>query len=383
MPGLLFLTLLFLTNFASRIIFSPFLPVIEQDLGLTHADSGSLFLFISVGYFVSIVLSGFVSSVLRHKPTIVLSIVLSGFFLVVLSRCQSLTALRLGLFCLGLSAGFYLPSGIASISKIVSPGYLARGMAIHELAPNIGFVAVPLLSSLMLSWWSWSQSLLAMGIVLVAVGGMYAINRTGVDTGAGTRPNLVSFNRLLRSSQFWFLVLMFTLAICSTLGLYTMLPLFLVAGNSFDLNEANSIIALSRLCSVFMPLFGGWAGDRYGHRFVMILVLVAGGIATVPLGFLSGNLLLFFVFLQPMIAVCFFPSGFSILAKIGGGKSANLVISLCIPLAFLAGGGLIPLLIGWIGDHHSLALGFSLAGVACCCGGLISAHYWHPEKHDW
>ncbi|MBU1138257.1 MAG: MFS transporter, partial [Proteobacteria bacterium] len=139
--GLLFLAGLFFLNFTSRVIFSPLLPFIEQEMGLDHAQAGSFFLFISAGYFFSILASGFVSAQIGHKKTIVLSTIASGAVLLTLGFCTNLFTLRLTLFCLGLAAGLYLPSGLATISRLVAPAYLARGMAIHELAPNLGFVA--------------------------------------------------------------------------------------------------------------------------------------------------------------------------------------------------------------------------------------------------
>ncbi len=379
LPALLCLTIIFLSNFLSRIIFAPFLPVIEHELGISHTDSGSFFLFISSGYFLSILMSGFVSSLISHKQTIVLSTIANGTILCLLSFTGSLLTLRIGLFCLGLSAGLYLPSGLATILRVVSPGYLARGMAIHELAPNIGFVLVPLISTLLLSHFSWSRSLLFIGIALISIGIIYYLSKSPA-TGYGKRPDFSSCVTILKNGEFWLLVLMFTLAICSTLGLYTMLPLFLVADRNIDLTHANTIIALSRVSSVFMPLVGGWAGDRFSHRGVMLIVIISGGLLTVPMGFVSGNLLLFFIFLQPMVAVCFFPCAFSVLTKAGRKGDGNMIVSLCIPIAFLAGGGAIPTLIGLVGDYYSLALGFALAGMASCCGGLLIALYWYKTR---
>ena len=40
---LLLLTLLFFVNFMARIVQAPLLPAIEKDLGITHAEAGSLF----------------------------------------------------------------------------------------------------------------------------------------------------------------------------------------------------------------------------------------------------------------------------------------------------------------------------------------------------
>ena len=379
--GLLLLTGLFLINFISRLIFAPLLPVIEGDLGLSHAASGSLFFFISIGYFISIVLSGFVSARINHKRTIVVSTLLSGFFLIVISLSESLLALRFGLFCLGLSAGLYLPSGIASITSMVPPQYLARGMAIHELAPNISFVAVPLLSTVILARWSWGQGIGALGAVIIGAGILYSLIRSG-DTQPGVRPNFSSVFNLLSKVQFWLLVMMFALGISSTLGLYTMLPLFLVTNGTFDLNGANTVLALSRFCTIFSAIIGGWAGDRFGHRKVILTVLMCSGLLTLPMGFVTKDILLVLLFLQPMIAVCFFPSGFSVLTRVAKKTDANLVVSLCIPVAFLAGGGLMPSMIGWVGDHYSLALGFFFAGLAFCVGGGLAALYWQPEHTE-
>ena len=377
--GLLLLTGLFLTNFISRLIFAPFLPVIENELGLSHGDSGSFFLLISAGYFISIVMSGFVSAEMGHKRTIILSTLTSGFFLIILSWCESLLSLRIGLFFLGLSAGLYLPSGIASVAHMVPSQFLARGMAIHELAPNIAFVAVPMLSTLLLARMTWGQGLAVLGSIIIGAGLLYGLSSSG-DESAGIRPNFISIFTVVRNGQFWFLVLLFSLGISSTLGLYTMLPLFLVTTNNFDLDTANTTIALSRFCSIFMPILGGWAGDRFGHRNVVITVLLCSGFLTMPMGFVERELLLVLIFLQPMVAVCFFPSGFSILTGTAGGKGANLLVSLCIPAAFLTGGGIIPTLIGLIGDHFSLALGFSLAGLACAGGAIFAARSWRPQS---
>ncbi|MGD8947416.1 MAG: hypothetical protein PVI62_12185, partial [Desulfobacterales bacterium] len=61
--GFLFLlTTIFFLNFISRIILAPLIPTIETDLDLSHAEAGSLFLFISCGYFATLIGSGFVSS---------------------------------------------------------------------------------------------------------------------------------------------------------------------------------------------------------------------------------------------------------------------------------------------------------------------------------
>ena len=52
--GIFFLAFLFFLNFLSRVIFSPLLPLIKDEFTLSISQSGSLFFFISSGYFISV-----------------------------------------------------------------------------------------------------------------------------------------------------------------------------------------------------------------------------------------------------------------------------------------------------------------------------------------
>lgn len=371
LPGILLLTFVFLLNFISRLIFAPLLPLVEQELGLSHTDSGSFFLFISSGYFVAILTSGFISARLGHRRTIILSTLVSGVVLCLLSLCSTLLQIRLGLFCLGLGAGFYLPSGLASITKIVSPAYYGRAIAVHELAPNLGFIAAPLLAALFTAWFSWSQSLALLGVVLLVVALLYTLY--GSDrAGLGVAPNVTMCRQIVVNREFWVMALLFSMAICATLGLFTLLPLYLVVERGMGYAEANHLVSWSRVACLVMPFLGGWVGDRVGHRRVMSFVLLCVGVFTIPIGLASGPGLITVVIVQAMLAACFFPSGLTILSTIGGGRWGSVPLSLCVPLAFLLGAGVMPLCIGMIGDAASLGVGFVSAGVLCTLVGAAA-----------
>lgn len=370
--GLLALSGLFFLNFTSRVIFAPLLPVIEREMALGHAQSGSFFLFISAGYFISILFSGFVSVRINHKRTIVLSCLTLGLALFILSRCHTLLGLQAGLLMLGLGAGLYFPSAIVSISDLVAPAYLSRGMAIHELAPNLGFVAAPLLCQLFLLYIPWRNGLAIMGVLIILSGVAYAFSSHGT-TRKGQAPDLVSLRFYITMPLFWAMVVLFSLAICSTLGIYAMAPLFLVSDHGFEPTEANSLISLSRVASILMPLAGGWVGDRFGRELVMAVVLLVTGLLTSAMALSGGGvMLIIFVILQPLFAVCFFPAGFAVLSKLGPKKHAGLAISFCLPLAFLIGGGVMPTLIGFVGDNYSIGTGIAIVGFLLIFVGSLS-----------
>ncbi len=375
-PLLLFLALIFFLNFTSRVIFSPLLPVISDELKLDYLQSGSVFFSISLGYFVSILCSGYVSSRLNHKNTIALAACLSGIVLCILAQSSSFSGLRAGLFAVGIAAGLYFPSGLTTIGKVVPPGYLARGMAIHELAPNISFVLTPLICSAMLMVVSWRQGLMAIGVALFGIAIAYYF-KGEKDAGHGTAPRFELLLELMRMRAFWLVTTLFSMAICSTMGIFALLPLYLTDELGMDADHANLLVSLSRISSIVMPIIGGWLGDKYGNLRVMVTVLFLAGLATVPMGFSQGTTLLVLVIIQAMIAVCFFPSGFAVISTIGTERTKGTAVTLALPFAFLVGGGVLPSLIGGVGDISRLGHGFAIAGglmmlVALLCATFMS-----------
>ena len=90
------------------------------------------------------------------------------------------------------------------------------------------------------------------------------------------------------------------------------------------------------------------------------------------------------VFLQPIVAVCFFPPGFAALSAIGPASTRNVAVSMTMPVAFLVGGGAIPMGIGLMGDVGSFALGVSCTGGLILSGALLALLYkpWRREVRD-
>jgi predicted MFS family arabinose efflux permease len=370
--GILFLSGLFFLNFVSRVIFSPLLPVIERELGIDHTRSGSLFLILSVGYFLSILSSGFISSKINHKRSIVLSCSLLGCVLLVLGQSNTLLGLQLCLFGIGIAAGIYFPSALATISFLVPTAFLARGIAIHELAPNAAFVSAPLLCDFFLRHFSWRAGFAFLGVLLIAGALLYALFSRGCPE-KGRAPNLKALLSFFRMPAFWGMMLLFSLAIGATHGIYSMAALFLMNDHGMDQEGANRLLALSRLSSVVMPIAGGWFADRFGQQRIMGLVLLLTGFCTVMMGVVeTGPWLIYFVVAQPLFAVCFFSAGFAVLSKLGSHEFGNLAVTLCLPFAFLLGAGLVPTLIGWIGDRVSISSGFVVMGGVMLLAGAAS-----------
>lgn len=378
---ILFLAGIFFLNFLGRIILAPLLPTIEKDLGLDHAGAGSLFLLISSGYFVSLLGSGFVASRLMHKRTIIVSATAIGLALLVISSSNSLLGISMGLVLLGLAAGLYLPSGISTLTSLISPSQWGKALAIHELAPNLAFVAAPLLSEVLLRWFSWRGILAVMGIASMVAGMTFGRFGTG-GKFPGDAPSVTSVRTILAKPAFWIMTILFSLAITGSLGVYAMLPLYLVTERSMDQYWANTLVAVSRVSGLGMAFLAGWATDRFGARKIMATVFLLTGTMTFLLGVTKGYWMVLIVFAQPMLAVCFFPAGFAALSCIGPSSSRNVAVSLTIPLAFLIGAGAIPAGLGIMADTVSFAFGFALVGVFILMGFLLSLTLQLPAENE-
>ena len=378
---ILFLAGIFFLNFLGRIILAPLLPTIEKDLGLDHAGAGSLFLLISSGYFVSLLGSGFVASRLMHKRTIIVSATAIGLALLVISSSNSLLGISMGLVLLGLAAGLYLPSGISTLTSLISPSQWGKALAIHELAPNLAFVAAPLLSEVLLRWFSWRGILAVMGIASMVAGMTFGRFGTG-GKFPGDAPSVTSVRTILAKPAFWIMTILFSLAITGSLGVYAMLPLYLVTERSMDQYWANTLVAVSRVSGLGMAFLAGWATDRFGARKIMATVFLLTGTMTFLLGVTKGYWMVLIVFAQPMLAVCFFPAGFAALSCMGPSSSRNVAVSLTIPLAFLIGAGAIPAGLGIMADTVSFAFGFALVGVFILMGFLLSLTLQLPAENE-
>ncbi len=170
------------------------------------------------------------------------------------------------------------------------------------------------------------------------------------------------------------MIFIFGLGVGGGLGIYTMLPLYLVAERGFDKTWINTLIGLSRISSLFMTLVSGWVTDKLGPNTPLALVFSTSGVSCVFLGLLKGDWLIPMVFLQPVFAVCFFPAGFAALSKITSEKIRNVTVSLTIPFSFLFGGGLLPAMIGFAGDLGSFGMGIFAVG-ALTLGSLVALRF--------
>ena len=380
MVPILSLVGIFFLNFMSRIVLSPLLPTVERDLKIGHEEAGSLFFIISFGYCLMLLASSFVSSRLNHRRTILFSALAVGGALLLVGLSHQHWMVLLGLFTLGLAAGLYLPSGMATLTELVNPRDWGKAISIHEMAPNLSFVMAPLIAEMLLRWFSWQGIFSLFGIFSILTGILFSIFGKG-GRFCGEPLNVSTLRTILKERSFWIMMALFSLGIGGTFGMFAMFPLYLISEKGMDQAWANTLVGLSRISPVGVAILSGWVTDRLGPKRALKAIFLANGIAVMLLGMASGSWIVVLIFLQPMLASSFFPPGFAALSRIGGPKFKSIGVSLTMPISFLLGGGAIPAMIGLIGQVRSFSAGFIILG-GILLGGAILVRYLKFAKNS-
>jgi len=364
------LSVVFFVNFVGRIALAPLLPAIEHDLHISHAQSGSLFFILSAAYCVALLGSGLVSSRLTHRRTIIVSMTGMGAALLLTAAGSELWSVRLGLVAAGLAAGLYLPSAMAAIMGFLPTRHWGKGIAVHEAAPNLAFVLAPFLCEALLSVLPWTAAIGAFGVASLAAAAFAGWGRFGDFKGAA--PDFRSVRTILAGRAYWMLTLAFGLGIGASLGIYAVLPIVLVGSHGLEREQANTILALTRIPGVAVAFVSGWFTDRFGPKRTMTTVLLLNGGLTLALAVLPMPWLLVPICIQPALSVCFFPAGFSAIGLSVPEGSRNLAVALTTPAAFIIGAGVVPTLIGFAGDVWSFQAGLVLTGLLVLLGAFLS-----------
>lgn len=112
LPLFIFWCLWFI-NVSTRNVFVPLLPLIEDNFALSHAQAGGLYASLSIGYGISLFLTGWFASVWGYKKTVIM-----GFIGIALIHNIPLLVIVLIVQAV-FSVGFF-PIAFSTLSKLTS-----------------------------------------------------------------------------------------------------------------------------------------------------------------------------------------------------------------------------------------------------------------------
>ncbi len=344
-------------SMAARIIFSPLMPSLQNDLNFTLTTAGTLFMFVSISYAASMLFAGFLSARIGHDKTIVAALATITLGLGISGAAGGVVLLGVGMICIGIGAGVYPPSGLVMINTKISAARRSTAYAFHEVGPNMAMLLAPLLVLLAGPWIGWRGVLFLMcGLSGCATLSFYRWGQ--VDSGFGAIPNLGNIGTILRLRTTRVGMLVLSAALSGWQGVYAMLPAYLVSHGLGTEQYVNFLLTLSRVASVLMLLVAGFIIRRIGKRMTIVSVLLFTGTCTGLIGLLEGTPLAAAVVAQPAFLAVMFPAILACIADIGDSRYQNITYALIITVGISIGAGVVPALLGVFGDFGLGWLGF-------------------------
>jgi len=357
---LLFWSLWFL-NFSTRTVLSPLLPIFEQELHITHALAGSIFLFLAVGYTSSLLVSNWITPRIGFKKSIAIGfIVLIGALL-----CLVFTGTYWGLgvvaFLLGFGGGLYLPCALPLLTSTIHPDKWGKAIAFHETAASFSILAIPLLAAAALRFLHWKS------LVVVLSGLCLAVTVVFLIRSPDPRPKVEEkspFSRVLRRRDFWVMGTLWGFAAAGGLGLYNLIPLFLVNEKGVSIEVANTIFGLTRIGGLVVTFLAGFLIDRIGVKRVLLLSLLASGFSITGMA-LAENfpLLVTMLVLQATFMPIFFPAGLVTISKLTTFSDRSAFAGAVVAFGVVFGTGITPTLLGTVADVWSFQVGMMVQGL--------------------
>jgi len=365
----MFVTLIVFLTFISRFIFAPLMPTIKSEVGLSSSGAGTIFLFGSIGLFVGSQLSGVLSARLNHRGTLVLAALVTAATLMACYFAKTAWSVRAAVIVLGLCAGLNQPSVTATVTAMVSRGDWGRALSLQQMGPRLSYAVAPFLAIGLLAAFSWQIALAILGVFAAVCGVAFLI---WGDSGGfrGTPPRLGLLAVVMRERSFWIMVFLFTLGVGTQAGIYSMIPVYLTEERGFSTTSANTILGLASIAPVATTFLTGWVTDRFGEKRTLLAVMVASGAAVIAVGSSSGVAMIISIFVLAVLSAGFFPPALAALSRIVQPNFRNLAAGLVPPTAFLLGGGLLPVALGYMGEVSTIGLGMVITGGVVVLGSL-------------
>jgi MFS family permease len=345
-----------------RLLLAPLLLRISEGLGMDYREASSFFVTASLGFVAGLLASGFVAQRIGHYGTILGSTAMAGAALLSVMAVQDQASFHLVMAVVGFANGLYPGSGVTSVTAVVPEHHRGKAIAIHESGPNLAFILAPLVSAALAPLLGWRIIFMLTGIATLLAAAAFSVFGER-NAGPAEAPNFHNLRLVANNRTYWIVVLLFALAASSAIGVYAVLPTFLVVHHNLSETTVNTLVGLSRTSGFVAILGAGFLSDRFGFRRIAAIVLVFSGVMTAGIGLASGSLLIAVVFLQPLVIQSFFPLGISAITAITPAAARNLGVIIPIVFANFVGSGVTPRVFGALADMDLFAAGFVGLGV--------------------
>ncbi len=364
---LVFIWFVWFMTFTARSIFSPVLPLIEDEFVVSHAKAASIFTVTGIGYVCSLFLAGTFASLFGPRKSIQVATIVSGLTLLLFPLVRTFNAYYVLGFILGVSLGVYMPSVIPLITDYYEEALWGRAIAIHGSAPSVSIFVTPFIALAVLAFFSWRAVFVLCGLVFLVCA---LIFRLATDDVTLAKQKSYFLASLYKRRAIWAMGTVWIFAAGANIGLYFVIPLFLVKELSLDMDYANTVFGLSRLGGAVLTIVAGLFVDRFSLKRASFTLVLATGILTMVLGLSNVRWIPVLLFLQAGISPTVFAFGYVAVAKMFSQEERGQATGFVMTISMI-GTGLIPYFLGLSGDYWSFRVGILVLGILTALSSFL------------
>ncbi len=348
-------------NFSTRTIFSPILPLIEDTLILSHGKAAGLFISLSVGYSISLLAVGRLTLAWGYKRIVAIGFWGVGLVFFGFQFFESYLSFHFLFFLIGFWTGTYIPSILPIITETYEPRNWGKAIGLHDSAASFSIFTIPILMAYGLPFFSYKTLLLILGALTLIF--PFFFLRVSVEPRKEPLKKGEGYLHLFQKRMIWIMILLWILSSGSSMGVYSILPLYLVKERGVEFELANTLLGISRAGGMAVPILIGFLVDRYGYQTILFLSLLLTGLSTIGLSLSSHlTLIFFFLILQAFLSLGFFPVALATISKLASLSNRSMALGVIMSVGVAFGMGLVPFLLGLTADHFNFRVGIFCLG---------------------
>jgi NNP family nitrate/nitrite transporter-like MFS transporter len=251
-------------------------------------------------------------------------------------------------FLLGITTGAYLPSIIPIITETYDYRHWGKAIGFHDSAASLSIFAIPILVAFGLRFFSWQQLLLILGIASLLLPIYFW--KVSVEPKKEMPWSEGNYVDLFKKKKIWIMGLLWVFAAGSCLGIYSVLPLYLIKERGIELHFANTL---------------------FGYRRMLTVSLLATGLSTICLSAASTlPMILITLLLQATFSLAFFPVALVAISNFTSLSERSMATGVILSMGVIFGMGSTPFVLGVIADHFSFKVGILGLGVLTTLSSL-------------
>lgn len=361
-----------------RFLISTLYPVIARDLGLGYGDIGIITGALAIAWGIAALFMGNLSDRIGRRKVLVGSLIAFGLLIGASGLATTLAGLILVRIVMGLADGAFTPASISATLEASPIDKQGRNIGFQQMTLTLfGLGLSPLLVAMLLHVidWRFIFSIFVIPAFLLAWltwriipdSGRAAAGRKEGGSFADWRAAISNGNvRVLMVGMLCWLTCLVTTS--------AFMPSYLMDHLKLEFGQTGTVMSAIGLGSAGGTLLLPWLSDRIGRKPVMIISAACAGISLFVLSLLGPQVPSLFM---ALFAVHFFNNALITLTvgpvcaeSVPAGLMAT-ASGIVIAVGELFGGGIAPIVSGWVSEHFGIEHLLWLPIGAMCIGVLL------------